>query len=241
MLRQWPGNVPPSSPIDFHPAVRRARVRWLACLAVTLLFPAVAFTAPAEGVVGSVDGAFEVSADGAATWTAPIEVPPGIGGVQPQLAIRYRSDAGNGLLGIGGQLSGISSITRCAATAARDGAAHGVEHTHRDRFCLDGIRLVAVRGDYGADGTEYSTEIESWQRVVSNGQVSCPSGSTGVVSFTDEARSGGRVEYGTSAQSKLVRPGTDMVHQWFVSRFPAHVHAGFRLCESRNTAACSVG
>jgi hypothetical protein len=38
-----------------------------------------------------------------------------------------------------------------------------------DRFCLNCQRLVNVDGYYGADGTEYRTEIESFQRVIQHG------------------------------------------------------------------------
>jgi RHS repeat-associated protein len=35
-------------------------------------------------------------------------------------------------------------------------------------FCLDGKRLVAVNGDYGAEGTEYRTEVDTFTRVISH-------------------------------------------------------------------------
>jgi hypothetical protein len=40
------------------------------------------------------------------------------------------------------------------------------------RFCLDGQRLVLVpnTGDYGDEGSEYRTEIESFRKIVAHGQ-----------------------------------------------------------------------
>ena len=45
----------------------------------------------AEAAVGRIEGMFGVSADGAATYTIPIWVPPGPRVVQPELALTYSS------------------------------------------------------------------------------------------------------------------------------------------------------
>jgi hypothetical protein len=76
----------------------------------------------------------------------------------PNLSLVYHSQSGDGLLGIGWSLSGLSAIYRCPATLLQDGFDGGVNYDANDRFCLDGQRLVAVAGAYGAHGTEYRTE-----------------------------------------------------------------------------------
>ena len=61
-------------------------------------------------------------------------------------------------------------MTRCGATYALDGFKAGVSFDiATDRYCLNGLRLVAVQGNYGADGTVYHTEKETWTRIVSHG------------------------------------------------------------------------
>jgi RHS repeat-associated protein len=104
---------------------------------------------------------------GAFTQQILIETPPGVAGMKPALALSYNSHLGNGLVGKGWSISGLSSITRCGATVAQDGYMGGVTLSATDRFCLDGVKLLAVSGAYGANGTEYRTELESFERVYS--------------------------------------------------------------------------
>nr|VFJ54610.1 MAG: virulence plasmid B protein [Candidatus Kentron sp. DK] len=101
---------------------RIARItRFALCLA---LIATTSRLASAEELVGSIPGQLGVE-QGAAVYTIPIEVPPrvapGITDTQPDLAITYNSNGGNGLLGVGFSLSGLSAITRCGQTIAQDG------------------------------------------------------------------------------------------------------------------------
>src|ERR1051325_5647321 len=89
-------------------------------------------------VAGVTPGSFRVSESGAATYTIPIQVPPGVAGMQPQLALTYNSQAGNGLLGMGWSLSGLSAITRCPRTVAQDGVKGGINYDWEDRSRPDG-------------------------------------------------------------------------------------------------------
>ncbi|WP_199789400.1 SpvB/TcaC N-terminal domain-containing protein [Sorangium cellulosum] len=79
---------------------------------------------PATGAA-SLPGSGQVTPDGAYTYRLPLEVPPGRG-IQPSLAITYSSRAGNGPLGVGFSLSGLSSIQRCHKTIAIDGVVDGI-------------------------------------------------------------------------------------------------------------------
>ena len=160
----------------------------------TALFTVASYAAE----VGSIPGSFEVSPSGAATYSIPIEVPPGINGLKPNLALVYNSQSGNGLLGQGWGLSGLSSITRCPKTLAQDGEIHGVDFTNADRLCLDGQRLLLKNGsnndaDYWADGAEYRTEIETFSKVTKMpGEW-----------FQVESKEGRIAEYGNTIDSAL--------------------------------------
>ncbi|WP_032548487.1 SpvB/TcaC N-terminal domain-containing protein, partial [Vibrio splendidus] len=73
---------------------------------------------------------------GQATYTLPIELTSGRGGVQPELSFFYRSNAGNGLLGKGWRIDGVSKISRCGQSRTIDGQWGGVNFDSSDRFCL---------------------------------------------------------------------------------------------------------
>jgi hypothetical protein len=120
-------------------------------------------------VVGTIDGNFQVTGDGAAQYTVPMAIPPGRGGIEPRISLVYNSRQQDGPLGVGWSISGLSSISRCGSNWARDGHLRPVKFDSEDHFCLDGMRLVAVQGDYGQNGTEYRTEQDTFAKIVSYG------------------------------------------------------------------------
>ena len=150
----------------------------------------------------ALPGKFEVSPTGAASYTIPIAVPPGSAGMVPSLSISYNSQGRNGLLGMGWHLEGLPSIGRCPRTIAQDGVRGSVNYDADDRFCLDGQRLVAISGTYGADGTEYRTEIESFAKIISRGTAG-----TGPAWFEVWTKSGQRMEFGNTADSRVLAQG----------------------------------
>lgn len=179
----------------------------LAAAALGLLFVQSAALAQVSAVTASQ---FAVTESGAATIGIPIQVPRGIGGMEPQLSLNYSSGGANGLLGQGWTLQGPSSITRCPKTPLIDGARGAVTFGEGDRYCLDGQRLILIdpaspnaaapsQTNYGAAGTEYRTERESWSRIRAVGsygaQATVPRG------FTAETKSGLRLEFGNVADA----------------------------------------
>ena len=148
--------------------------------------------AASKTLPGTAPGQFSVSRTGAATYQIPIDVPPGVNGLKPALALFYNSQAGNGLLGQGWSLGGLSVISRCPQTIAQDGVVHLPNLTSDDRFCLDGQRLIVTSGNYGAANSVYHTEIDSFQQVTANGTAG-----TGPASFTVVDRTGMTRQYST--------------------------------------------
>ena len=121
--------------------------------------------------VGALQGSGGVSG-GSATYSIPIQVPPGIAGMQPSISLSYSSRGGNGEMGMGWSLNAGSEIHRCPATFAMDGYASGVTYTANDRLCLDGQHLILVSGTYGADQATYRTELDSFSLITESGAIS---------------------------------------------------------------------
>lgn len=147
---------------------------------------------------GSLPGALSVGSDGAAHYSINIEVPPGTAGLQPALALNYASNRGNGPLGLGWTLSGLSSIQRCGKTIAQDGIIGRVAFNDADRLCMDGQRLVLVGADasdaaYWAFNAEYRTETESFSRIKATVDAN------GRRSFKVEGKDGRILSYGSAS------------------------------------------
>lgn len=163
--------------------------------------PSTAMSIVPASAVGRTNGNFQVSNSGAATYSIPIVVPPGIAGVQPSLAITYSSGGGNGPLGMGWNLSGLSQIYRCPKDLSRDGINDGYNFSNSDVFCLDGNRLRLTSGVYGQAGSTYQTELETFSRIT---VPSVMSGGFGPTSFTVEGKDGLKYEYGSSSDSRIL-------------------------------------
>lgn len=124
--------------------------------------------------VGVVDAVFSVSPTGAATCQIPIECPSALSGMQPNISLVYNSQAGDGIMGMGWQISGISSITQGSKSIFSDNAVSGFNILNKEKFCLNGNPLLLVSGTYGADGAVYQTENKDFSKIVSNDQNDSP-------------------------------------------------------------------
>lgn len=149
---------------------------------------------------------FAVSEAGTATITIPIQVPRGIGGMEPQLSLNYSSGSGNGLLGLGWVLAGPSAITRCPKSVALNEGRGAVTFGVGDRYCLDGQRLVmtgqtSTDTNYGNHGTVYRTERDTFARITAIGQYGTQQNTP--TSFRVETKAGLLLDFGASANSQV--------------------------------------
>jgi len=161
----------------------------------------------------SLPGKFDVSSGGAATYSIPIAVPPGTAGMVPDLALTYSSHGANGIVGVGWSLFGLASISRCPQTFVQDGVRGGITFTGTDRFCLDGQRLIAISGTYGADGAEYRTEIDGFSRIISHGTAG-----TGPAWFEVHTKSGQIMQFGNTIDSQVLAQGKTTARNWAVNK-----------------------
>ena len=158
-----------------------------------------------NGVVGAIGGVVDVGGLGAATYTIPLELPEGVGGVQPSLSVTYNSQSGNGLLGWGWTLGGLSAISRVGKNLFLDGVMKGVDFDG-DRFALDGQRLVGIGGTYGGDKAEYRTEVDGMSKIVSFAEDSI---AHGPAKFRVWTSNGLVMEYGYTPDSKIAYKCSD--------------------------------
>ncbi|VAW32851.1 hypothetical protein MNBD_GAMMA01-501, partial [hydrothermal vent metagenome] len=65
-----------------------------------------------SATVGSIAGSFQTDQMGQANYSIPILTAAGTAGLAPQVALNYSSGGGNGAIGVGWSVSGVTMITR---------------------------------------------------------------------------------------------------------------------------------
>ena len=173
--------------------------------------PDYTFTEPQEsGVlpvntsypVGSINGSISVGPTGAASYVVPIDIPPGRNGMKPNLSLVYNSQGGEGLLGLGWALSGLSAVTRVPTDFYHEGYIDVVDFDSNDKFALAGQRLIPIGGD------QYRTENESFSKITLYGSSTNPS------YFKVETKEGLELYYGNTSDSRVEASGTSNVYAW---------------------------
>ncbi|MGE4589848.1 MAG: FG-GAP-like repeat-containing protein, partial [Acidaminococcaceae bacterium] len=161
------------------------------------------------GLPGTLPGNLMVSSSGAAVYNIPIDLPQGVAGLTPQLALVYNSQGGNGLLGMGWSLSGLSGISRTGKTIYHDGKVEGIQFNTTDNYVLDGQRLMPVN----ASKTEYRTEVESFMRILPQQIVGGEPGW-----FKVQTKSGQTLYYGKEPHSRIEATDKQKVMNWLLDR-----------------------
>lgn len=164
--------------------------------------------------VGSTGGSANSTASGGATYTMPIEIPPGTNGMQPNLSLTYNSQAGDRIAGYGWNISGYSAISRAGRNFFHNGSATPVNYTNtNDAFQLDGQRLFKITGNNGADSTVYGTEAETFSKVESFGgtEISGPDW------FKVTAKDGTIMEFGHGSNTKLLTDNGQSTAIWLLN------------------------
>jgi hypothetical protein len=149
-------------------------------------------------MVGATNGSFNVNPMGGASYSIPLEMPPGVNNLIPGLSLVYSSNSGPGIVGYGWQIGGLSAISRGPKTFYNDGTARGVELDTTDRFYIDGQRLVTTNTyTYGHASALYQTDYDIFTRVTPNGTEG-----NGPAWFNAQTKSGLTYEYGNNYGSK---------------------------------------
>ena len=155
--------------------------------------------------------------NGSATLQVPIQVYPGPKGIQPQLSLAYNAGGGNGILGAGWSLAGISKITRANRSAYFDGNPNGISITNDDAFYLDGMRLIRLSSN--ASSIRYESEqgkiiaiAHLANNAITHFQVLYPNGNKGVYGFSTSTD--GRLEY---PLTKLTDPSGNTINYTYLN------------------------
>lgn len=116
-------------------------------------------------------GNIEVTGAGQLQYTLPIDVPPGVKKITPNISLVYTSGGQNGLAGYGWNIAGISAISRIGKNLEVDRITKGVQLDYTDYYSFGGQRLILKSGEYGKDGAEYVTEKYSNIKIKSIGEL----------------------------------------------------------------------
>lgn len=162
--------------------------------------------------VGTTAGSVDIGSNGSATYSIPLTLPMGKAGISPNLSITYNSLLGDDLLGKGWTLAGLSAITVSNFDWYNDDQLENTNFSSTTKFAMDGTRLLATTGVYGANNTVYSTEQEGDVKIVSYGSIgSLPSW------FTVQTKDGKTIEYGNSVDSKVINESGQVI-AWKISK-----------------------
>lgn len=93
-------------------------------------------------------GNIEVNRVGQLQFSLPIDLPPGVKTVSPQVSLVYNSESGNGIAGYGWSISGITAISRTGKTIENNGEVKGLQMDFSDYYSFNGKRLVLKSGEY---------------------------------------------------------------------------------------------
>jgi len=170
--------------------VRHDKKRWGLCeqeIAERDLggLPRLGERAAPVGLVGELEDSLTVTPQGEAAYTMPLAVPVGRAGMEPNLALSYQSGNGDGLFGVGFDLTGVPARIRRCPESDRDNAQI---NWAAGNFCLGSNRLIRVANV--STNAEYRTRAESYARIETLGATAAPT------SFTITERSGNAVFYG---------------------------------------------
>lgn len=118
---------------------------------------------------GTIKGGHSVDLSGAFNYNIPIQLPPGTNNMVPTLGLAYNSNMGEHNMGIGWEITGLSSITRISKNIFPDGIKGGVEFNLTGPFALDGNRL-AYQGTNANSENYFYTESETFSLITLKNQ-----------------------------------------------------------------------
>jgi len=186
----------------------------------TSLFTGTTFTKTINQTlaVGTVGATADVS-NGAASYTIPIVLPPGTNDIEPTVSISYSSMSGDGIMGQGWSIAGLSIITRATKNIYFDGQVGPVDLNYSPTtpvvYALDGQRLrnVVING-VGV----FKTESENFATVTRHGSTGGFPTLFSPEWLRVESKDGTVMEYGNTPDSRFMNEAGTIVLFWRLNR-----------------------
>ncbi|MFY8274706.1 RHS repeat-associated core domain-containing protein [Pseudoalteromonas sp. SSDWG2] len=159
--------------------------------------------------VATIVGEPNVTNDGAAQYTIPLEFIDGKAGLKPNLELTYSSFGGEGNAGLGWGI-GQSSIHRCARVLELDGEYKEITFTTDDQLCLNGQRMRLVAGNSLEAGSEYRLDKAPNIQIKQVSQ-------SGVSYFEVRDGNGKSMFYGKNGNTQVINNYYDAVSKWLLT------------------------
>ncbi len=161
--------------------------------------------------IGTIPGSLSVTPGGAAVYSMKIEVPPGIAGMTPELGLVYNSNGGDGVIGKGWGIGGMSVISKTAGTYYFNGFPKDVNFNN-DQLVLDGKKLIKTdpnANEFRLETDDMTKIIKSWRRSKLNEGIK----------FVAHTKSGLKKTYGGTDESHLIYgSGANEALMYYISR-----------------------
>lgn len=163
-------------------------------------------------LAGRLEAKTWIDEQGGSRYAIPVRLGAGAPSWWPGVSLEYNSHGGNGVAGLGMGLKAASMITRCRETFEQDGQESS--YWPYKRFCMDGKRLILIRGEYGANGSEYRLEFDEGLRIVAYGKNIW----IGPEWFRVSSKDGVVWDYGVTPDSKQMWSNGYLSGVWAVSQ-----------------------
>ena len=166
-----------------------------------------------QPIIGELKGKTTIDG-GAFSYSLPVPLPPGRAGMQPSVSLNYNSQQGEGLAGVGWNLSASESISRCSSVYELDDVAMNPVMSSEDKLCFNGSRLLRVQGaNYGESGAVYTTERDPDVRIEQSGSIN-----NNASFFTLYYPNGNKSYFGSSFDSRVIYSGHASVSRWLLAK-----------------------
>ncbi|WP_267531868.1 SpvB/TcaC N-terminal domain-containing protein, partial [Acinetobacter oleivorans] len=193
-------------------------------------------------LVGSLEGGTNIDSNGVVEHSIPINIPPSLNSFIPQLAISYSGQSGDGVLGVGWAIDGLSSISRCnelngnniSTPPGADSLEKGSNffgtnippNINYSCFALDGKKLILINSSEPIEKAQFRLENDNFTKVTLEIDKDSAGNYKGIKKFLVKQKDGLIKEYAAALKTNskdTTKPGEytvgyiDYTNEWGLS------------------------